>query len=123
MEPEIKFGEDLLVPDLAGWKRERFPESEEQNWISVAPDWVCEILSPNTVRTDRMHKMSIYARHGVPHAWLVDPIQMLLEVFKLESGRWVVFGVYAETDKLRAEPFPEVEIDVASLWLGMRQGR
>jgi len=118
-EPEIAFGEDILVPDLAGWKEERFPEAEEQNWLSVAPDWVCEILSPNTVRIDRRQKMRIYATHKVPHAWLVDPLQMLLEVFRLEAGRWIVLGVHGESEKVRAEPFQEVELDLAALWLSM----
>lgn len=122
-EPEIAFGEDILVPDLAGWKEERFPETEEQNWLSVAPDWVCEILSPNSVRIDRMQKMRTYATHKVTYAWLVDPLQMLLEVFRLEAGRWIVLGVHGESEKVRAEPFQEVELDLAALWIEMRRQR
>jgi Uma2 family endonuclease len=72
IEPEIGLGENILVPDLAGWRKERFPEPEEHNWISVAPDWVCEILSPDSVRTDRIKKMRIYAQHGIKHTWLID---------------------------------------------------
>ena len=116
-EPEIRFGEDTLVPDMAGWKKGRFPVEEPHNWISVPPDWVCEVLSPGTVRTDRVKKMRIYARHEVPHLWLIDPASRCLEVFRLESGRWVLLGVYVEDDKVRAEPFHEVEFELATLWL------
>jgi Uma2 family endonuclease len=117
IEPEIGLGQDILVPDLAGWKRERFPEVEETNWISVAPDWVCEVLSPGTARNDRIKKMRVFARHRVRYAWLVDPILMTLEVFRLESGRWLLLDAFAEDDKVRAEPFQEIEIDLGILWL------
>lgn len=117
IEPEIGFGEDILVPDLAGWKRERFPESEPTNWISVAPDWVCEVLSPNTARNDRIKKMRVFARHEVPYAWLLDPILMTLEVFRLESGRWLLLDTFSEDDKVRAEPFQGIEIQLGDLWL------
>lgn len=116
-EPEIAFGEDILVPDLAGWKKERFPVEEPHNWISVAPDWVCEILSPATAAVDRARKMPIYAQHQVLHAWLIDPILQTLEVFRLETGRWIVLGVYAQSAKVRAEPFTELELDLPLLWL------
>ncbi|MGO9312609.1 MAG: Uma2 family endonuclease [Syntrophobacteraceae bacterium] len=66
LEPEIGFGEDILVPDLAGWREGRYPEEEPHNWISVCPDWVCEVLSPSTQRTDKMEKMPVYARFGRP---------------------------------------------------------
>jgi Uma2 family endonuclease len=120
IEPEIGFEEDILVPDLAGWKSERFPESEDYNWISVAPDWVCEILSPTTARNDRIKKMRVFARHQVRHAWLIDPGLMTLEVFRLESGRWSLLDAFSEADKVRAEPFQEIELDLNDLWLGAR---
>ncbi len=117
VEPEIAFGEDILVPDLAGWKKERFPVEEPHNWISAAPDWVCEILSPTTAQVDRAEKMPIYARHQVLHAWLIDPILKTLEVFRLEPERWIVLGVFARSARVRAEPFAEIEIDLGLLWL------
>ncbi|MBF0508339.1 MAG: Uma2 family endonuclease [Deltaproteobacteria bacterium] len=119
--PEIGLGENILVPDLAGWKRERFPWQEEFNWISVAPNWVCEVLSPSTLRIDKVKKMHIYARHGIEHIWLIDPAAMFLEVFRLESGGWLLLGSYAENDKVRAEPFQEIEINLGDLWLENRQ--
>ncbi len=114
VEPEIGFGEDILVPDLAGWKAERFPRSEDHNWISVAPDWACEVLSPNTARYDRVERMPIYAMHEVRHVWLIDPILTTLEVFRLESGRWVLPDAFAGRKSVRVEPFSEIEISLAS---------
>ncbi|MEW6487927.1 MAG: Uma2 family endonuclease [Thermodesulfobacteriota bacterium] len=117
VEPEVRIGEHTVVPDLAGWRKERFPSEEDHNWISAVPDWVCEILSPHTIRTDRVRKMGIYREHAVPHAWLLDPGNKTLEVFALRDGAWVVLGFYAEDDRVRAEPFPEVEIDMGNFWL------
>jgi Uma2 family endonuclease len=121
IDPEIALGEDILVPDLAGWREERFPELEEYNWISVAPDWICEILSPSTAKTDKTHKMPVYAQHGVAHLWLMDPSARTLDVFRLEAGRWMVIGLFAEDDKVRSEPFQDVEIELSSLWLEKRR--
>ena len=118
IETEIRFDEDnLLVPDLAGWKVERFPGHPETNWLTVPPDWVCEILSPSSVRADRTEKMPTYARYGVGHIWLVDPVVKMVEVFRSESGRWLLLGTFAEDDKMRAEPFDEIEIGLNDLWL------
>lgn len=117
VEPEISLRGDIFVPDLAGWKKERFPYSEETNWISVPPDWVCEVLSPNTFRLDRTKKMAVYAQHGVGHIWLIDPVAEMVEVFRLESGRWLLLGVFAENDRMQAEPFGEIEIALSDLWL------
>lgn len=116
-EVEVMLGEHLLVPDFAGWRKERFPSLPKENWISIVPDWVCEILSPGTVKVDKIRKMPIYARYEVAHLWLIDPGAMTLEVFRLESGRWALLGTYAENDKVRAEPFHEIEIDLGNFWM------
>jgi Uma2 family endonuclease len=116
-EPELRLGKDVpLVPDLAGWKRERLPELPEENWISVSPDWICEVLSPSTVRVDRVKKMPKYAQAGVPFLWMIDPANKALDVFKLESGKWVLASSYVEDDKVHAEPFQEMELELALLW-------
>ncbi len=117
VEPEIQLGDNTLVPDLAGWKKERFPAREEQNSISVPPDWVCEVLSPATALGDRTKKMRIYGEHVVPFLWLIDPISTTLEAYKLESGRWFLLFACGGTDKVRLEPFQEIEIDLDNLWL------
>lgn len=117
VEPEVRLGENIVVPDLAGWKRERFPKEEPHNWISVPPDWVCEVLVPHTLRTDRVLKMPIYARHGVKHLWHIDPGNKTLDVYGLESGKWLVLGLFLEEDIVRAQPFEDIEISLGDLWL------
>ncbi len=116
-ENEIMLGENLVVPDFSGWRKVRFPGLPDVNWISVPPDWVCEILSPSTARLDRVQKMPIYARHGVQFIWLIDPFSKTLEVFGLDAGKWVMLAAFGENDKVRAEPFVEIEIDLGDFWM------
>ncbi len=117
VEPEIGFGENVLVPDIAGWKRERFPRAEAHNWISVAPDWICEVLSPHTARCDRAEKMPLYIRHRVPHVWLIDPILMTLEAYRIEHDGRLILNAFTGNEKVRVEPFPDLELDLGLLWL------
>ncbi|MDR3568938.1 MAG: Uma2 family endonuclease [Syntrophobacteraceae bacterium] len=118
VEPEIGLAEHIMVPDLAGWRKQRFPVEEDHNWISATPDWICEILSPKTASLDKAEKMPIYARYGVEYAWIIDPMLKTLDVYRLESeGWWRLVWSYGENDKMRAEPFKEVEIDLGDLWI------
>ncbi len=117
IEPEVAFGEHILVPDLAGWKAERFPRTQEYNWIGVIPDWVCEVLSPRTALRDRTVKKTIYGEYRVGYLWLADPLNLTLEAFRLENGQWAPLGVFGEKNKVRIEPFQEIEIDLGDLWL------
>lgn len=116
-EPELHLGADILVPDLAGWRRERMPVLEAGAYSELAPDWVCEVVSPATARVDRVRKMPIYARERVAHLWLVDPILRTLEVYRLEGQRWVVVSTYGGAESVRAEPFEAVELDMTRWWL------
>ncbi len=116
IEPEIQLGKSILVPDLAGWQKERLPCPPETNWTPVVPDWICEILSPGSIRIDRIKKMNIYSRHAVPNVWIIDPIAETLEVFRLENGRWSLVLTAAGNDAVRAEPFHEIQIDLKNLW-------
>ena len=115
-EPELHFGDDVLVPDLAGWRRERMPTVRDELFFTLAPDWVCEVLSPSTRRIDRVRKMPVYAAAQVPHLWLVDPLDKLLEVYRLEGARWSLVGSHSESDRVRAPPFEEVELQLDRLW-------
>ena len=115
-EPELHLGEDILVPDLAGWRRERLPTIPDQAAFTLAPDWVCEVLSPSTGMRDRAYKMPIYAREGVEHVWLVDPHLRTLEVFRRQELGWLLLAVYAEDAVVRAEPFEAVDLDLLTLW-------
>jgi Uma2 family endonuclease len=118
-EPELHFGADVLVPDLAGWRRERLPRVPRGAALELAPDWVCEVVSPSTARLDRTRKMNVYARVKVPYLWLIDPLAMTLEIFRLEGERWVLFSTHAGAEKVRAEPFAAVELDLGSWWEGV----
>lgn len=122
VEPEIALGDNIIVPDLAGWKRERFPVEEDHNWISVVPDWVCEVISPGTANIDRVRKMGIYLMHRVPYYWIIDPISKTLEVFENENSKWTVVGSFEGNDKVKVLPFHEVEINLSSLWLDSALG-
>jgi Uma2 family endonuclease len=115
-EPELHLGEQVLVPDLAGWRRERMPEIPEDHRFIVTPDWVCEVISPSSVSVDRGKKRRIYGEFGVPWMWLVDPIGRTLEVLTLDDGNWKYSATFTGEDVVRAEPFPEAEIDLASIW-------
>ena len=115
-EPELHFGRNVLVPDLAGWRRTRMPRLPAAAHFSLAPDWVCEVLSPSTASLDRVKKLAIYAREQVGHAWLIDPVARTLEVLRLESGRWTILGTHAGNEVVRAEPFAEIDLELALLW-------
>lgn len=106
-EPELHLGDDVLVPDLAGWRRERMPRIPKSHVFEVPPDWVCEVLSSSNARFDRIKKMPIYAQHEVAWAWLIDPLQKTLETFRLENGRWSSFA----TSTARSPSMPS-----PSLW-------
>ncbi len=115
-EPELHLGEDVLVPDLAGWRRERLPALPETAWFELAPDWVCEVLSPSTARLDRGVKMGIYAREQVPFLWLVDPDARTLEVYRLEGRHWLLLTTLKENDPVRQPPFDATEFPLDRLW-------
>lgn len=115
-QPELHLGPHILVPDLAGWRRERMPEIPDVAAFELAPDWICEVMSPSTQARDRADKLPIHATHEVKHAWLVDPLARTLEVFRLESGRWSLLGVHIEDALVRAEPFDAIELELAALW-------
>jgi Uma2 family endonuclease len=122
-EPELHFPHptrpevEILVPDLAGWRRERMPEMPETAFATLAPDWICEVLSPSTKAHDRDRKMPIYARQGVRWAWLVDPGERTLDVYTLsDGGRWAEPRTYQGAARVRAVPFDAIELDLALLW-------
>ena len=115
-EPELHFDPDVLVPDLAGWRRERMPRVPPDPFFTLAPDWVCEVVSPSTERIDRVLKLPIYARAGVGHAWLVNPATKTLEVFRRDGARWLLAATHGGDAIVRAEPFDAIELDLLPLW-------
>jgi Uma2 family endonuclease len=115
-EPELHFGEDVLVPDIAAWRRERLPTVPAAAYLTLAPDWLCEVLSPSTEMIDRKKKLAVYAREGVGHVWLVDPLLETLEVLRLEAQRWSLLAKHEGRANVRAEPFDAVELELGALW-------
>lgn len=117
VEPGIELPDSPeVVPDLAGWRRERMPRLPKRESIKVVPDWVCEILSPSTSKYDQRIKKPFYARHGVSWLWLVDPEECLLTAHRLENGRWSEIGVWGDDDHARIEPFEEIELSLSDIW-------
>lgn len=115
-EPELHLARDVLVPDLAGWRRERLPTLPATAALELAPDWICEVLSPATAHLDRTRKLPAYARAGVAHAWLVDPAARTVEVLGLDRGGWRVLLAGGDEDILRLPPFDAIELDLLGLW-------
>jgi Uma2 family endonuclease len=110
-EPELH-----LVPDLAGWRRERMPELLDVAYFTLPPDWICEVLSPGTARVDRADKMPLYAEYGVSFLWLIDPAPRTLEVFLLREGHWMLEYGCKNDDEVRAIPFDAISFSLADLW-------
>ena len=115
-EPELHLGDDILVPDLAGWRRRRMPDFPDAAYFTLAPDWVCEVLSPSTRRLDLHGKRPLYAREGVGHLWLVDPANRTLEAFELRDGEWAPIASARDDDPVRIRPFEAVAFSLRDLW-------
>ena len=115
-EPELHLRGDVPVPDLAGWRRERMPELPETAAFELAPDWVCEVLSPSTVARDRADKVPLYLRERVAFVWLVDPINYTLEAFKLGETAYRLLGTWRGSALVNVEPFEAFELDLSALW-------
>ena len=115
-EPELHLGEEILVPDLAGWRRERMPELPDTAYFTLAPDWTCEVLSASTRKLDLVRKRPIYAREGIPHLWLVDPVERILEAFELHEGRWVLIASVEDDEPVNIAPFEAVTFGLGELW-------
>ena len=115
-EPELHFGEDILVPDFAGWRRERMPDYPDTPYFTLAPDWVCEILSPSTRKLELEGKRPIYTREGVGHLWFVDPAARTLEAFVPHEGAWTPAGRAQNDDPVSFPPFEAVTFSLDALW-------
>ena len=115
-EPELHVGDDILVPDLAGWRRERMAELPDTAYFALAPDWVCEVLSASTRKLDLHEKRPVYAREGVPHLWLVDPTDRTLEAFELHEGQWLLIASAKDDDPVSIRPFDAITFSLGDLW-------
>ena len=115
-EPELHLGDDIMVPDLAGWRRETMPEFPDAAYCTIPPDWACEVLSPSTRRIDQNEKRAIYARESVSHLWFVDPDSKTLEAFELDDGRWVLLATLADDAQVSLPPFDAISFPLDALW-------
>ncbi len=115
-EPELHLGEDILVPDLAGWRRERMADLPGTAYFTLAPDWACEVLSPSTRRLDLHGKRPAYAREGVGFLWLVDPTDRTLEAFELRDGEWVLIASAKDDEPISIRPFDAITFSLGDLW-------
>jgi Uma2 family endonuclease len=115
-EPELHLGPHVLVPDIAGWRKERLPHLPSAPYVETPPDWVCELLSPSTENADRGPKRRIYGAFGVGHLWLLDAVARRLEVYELKNAKWVLFETFENDEQARAPPFDDIAISLADLW-------
>ena len=115
-EPELHLGEDILVPDLAGWRRERMTDYPDTAFFTLAPDWVCEVLSPSTRRLDLQGKRPIYGREGVAHLWLIEPADRTLEAFELRDAKWLPIATAKENEPVSVRPFDAITFSLGDLW-------
>jgi Uma2 family endonuclease len=116
-EPELHLGADILVPDIAGWRREKMASLPEKAYFDLAPDWTCEVLSPATEAIDRGRKMEVYAREGVSFLWLVNPVHRTLESYRLVASRWTLLATFVGDQAVKAEPFAAVALDMSRWWV------
>ena len=116
-EPELHVGDDVLVPDLAGWLRSEQGELDLTAAFETRPPvWVCEVLSPSTRRHDRIRKMPCYLAAGVQWIWLVSPEDQTVEVFQARGGAWTLVHALDDAKEHRLEPFEAVALDFSELW-------
>ncbi len=115
-EPELHLGDDIVVPDLTGWRRETMPEYPDAAYCTVVPDWVCEVLSPSTRRLDQGVKRDLYAREGVRHLWFVDPDARTLEAFEFRGGHWLLLETLVDDVPVSLPPFDAITFPLDALW-------
>lgn len=116
VEPELHLGPHVLVPDIAGWRRERMAELPDAAAFGIAPDWLCEILSPSTAKLDRGKKLTAYRQQGIEWVWLVDPLLRTVEVYRSVDQQWIFGGMFTDDGRVRIPPFDAVELDMTRWW-------
>ena len=115
-EPELHLDEEIMVPDLAGWRRERMPDYPDTAYFTLAPDWVCNVLSPSSRKLDLLEKRPLYALAGLGHLWLVDPTDCTLEAFELREGEWVLIASAKDDEPVSIRPFDSITFSLGDLW-------
>ena len=116
VEPELHLGANIVVPDIAGWRRERLTQLSGKAYMTIAPDWVCEVLSPSTAKLDRGPKRAIYGEASVPYLWLFEPLNRVLEAFQFVGRQWVLVGVATGNDQVKLPPFNAISFPLDDLF-------
>jgi hypothetical protein len=116
-EPELRLGSEVVVPDLAGWRKDRLTQLGDEIYFTTPPDWVCEVLSPHSARTNSMQKLPVYLREQVRHVWIVDPIAQSLVVFRHTGSQWLLAADSGGDVLVRAEPFEGIEVNLGRAWV------
>ncbi len=119
--PELHLGEAIIVPDLAGWRRQRMPQHPDTAYVTRPPDWVCEILSPSTREIDLLEKRPLYAHECVGYLWLIEPTDRTLEAFELHEGHWMLIASAKDDDPVTARPFDAITFSLGDLWIPTAQ--
>jgi Uma2 family endonuclease len=112
----VQLGPDAFRPDVCAYRRERMPERPNAPVVKLAPDWICEILSPSHEARDRIEKLQAYFRAGVPHYWIMNAEERTLEVFRRTDIGYALVLTARRGDRVRAEPFDAVELAVDELF-------
>ena len=120
-EPELHLGEEVMVPDLAGWRRQRMPHYPDTAYVTLPPDWVCEVLSASTRKVDLAEKRPLYAHECVSHLWLVEPTDRTLEAFELHDGQWLLIGSAKDDEPVSFRPFDAITFSLGDLWISSAQ--
>ncbi|MEM1035339.1 MAG: Uma2 family endonuclease [Pseudomonadota bacterium] len=115
-EPELHLGAEVMVPDMAGWRKEAF-ELPQTAFFEQPPDWICELLSPSTARHDRINKMTHYREFGVVYAWLIDPVAKTLEAYRVSDGQWLQIAALGEKGSVKVDPFDAISFNLEALWV------
>ncbi|WP_437308451.1 Uma2 family endonuclease [Sorangium sp. So ce388] len=116
-EVEVELAPDQVYrPDVVGWRRERSPERPSESPVRLRPDWVCEVLSPNNARHDTVKKMRAYQRFQLPHYWIVDPREDTLTVYRWTPEGYLVALRAERGERVRAEPFDAIELQIGVLF-------
>jgi Uma2 family endonuclease len=115
-EPEILMPSSKCIPDIAGWRKERLPHIPNNYLFEVCPNWVCEVISDGSRKTDRKVKPPIYLKGGVSHLWLIEPESRTLEVLESTPNGWLAVQSFSDDEVVRAKPFDAVELDLFEVW-------
>ena len=116
-EPELRLGGQILAPDLVGWRRERMERLPDTQYLTLAPDWVCQVLSTEQHRRELPDRRRLYAREGVRHLWLVHLAERTLEAFELRDCGWVLITTAKDDDPVSIRPFDAITFSLGDLWL------